>query len=361
MRFGITGLPKTGKTTLFNLLCGAEIATDKFAATLEEVHRGVAHVPDERLARLASVEGATELIETTIEFLDFGGLSIGSERESKLIGDLRIVDAVVQVVRAFEDDELPHPEGSIDPARDAAAAEADMIVNDLIVVENRLPRVEATLVKARTDELQFEKEILEKVKELLEAEIPLRQAELSPDEKKKIRGFGLLTAKPLLIALNVGEGDAAELDSTPARCGMEGFVAKPSVGVCPLSLKLELEIARLDPGDRAEFLADLGIERLGAERLLRSAYALLGLITFFTGNDKESRAWPLRRGRTALDAAATVHTDIARGFIRAEVIRLDDLVDAASWAEARKRGTLRLEGRDYVVQDGDVINVRFNV
>ena len=361
MRFGITGLPKTGKTTLFNLLCGAELDTGKFAATKEEVHVGVAHVPEPRLERLAAFEKSPKKVAATIDFLDFAGLGIGTERESKLIGDLRTVDAIVHVVRAFEDPELPHPAGSIDPARDAASAEVDMIVNDLIVVENRLPRLEATIAKAKTDELLHEKQVLEQIKAYLEEERPLRAVDLDEDVRRIIKGYRFLSAKPLLLALNIGEDEASDLDAAPARWKISEFAAKPGVGVCPLSLKLELEIARLDPGDREEFLKELGIENLGAERLLHSAYSLLGLITFFTGNEKEARAWPLRAGSTALDAAGTVHTDIARGFIRAEVIALDDLLAAGSWAEARKRGTLRLEGRDYIVQDGDVVNVRFNI
>jgi len=361
MRFGITGLPKCGKTTLFNLLCGAELDTSKFAATKEEVHRGVAHVPDPRIERLAAIENPQRKVEASIEFLDFAGLSIGAERESKLIGDLRIVDAIVHVVRAFSDPELPHPAGSIDPARDAASAEADMILNDLIVVENRLPRLEATIAKARTDELVREKELLVQVKAHLEAETPLREAGLGDEEKRLIRGYGFLSAKPLLIALNLGDDEVSALELAPERWRMNEFAAKTGVGVCPLSLQLELEIARLDAADRNEFLAELGIKHLGTERLLRSAFSLLGLITFFTGNEKEVRAWQLPEGGTAVDAAGTVHSDMARGFIRAEVIALDDLCEAGSWAEARKRGTLRLEGRDYVVQDGDVINIRFNI
>ena len=361
MKFGITGLPKTGKTTLFNLLCGADLDTGKFAATREEVHVGVVHVPEPRLDRLAAFEKSPKKVEAAIEFLDFAGLAIGADKESKLIGDLRIVDATVLVVRAFEDPELPHPAGSIDPPRDAAAAEADMIVNDLIVVENRLPRLEATIAKAGTDELVREKQVLEQIKAHLDAERPLRAAGLGEEAMHIIKGYGFLSAKPLLIALNIGDNEASDLDAAPERWKISEFAARPRVGVCPLSLQLEFEIASLDPADREEFLQELGIQDLGAERLLHSAYSLLGLITFFTGNEKEARAWPLPQGGTALDAAATVHTDLARGFIRAEVIALDDLVAANSWTVARKQGTLRLEGRDYIVQDGDVVNVRFNV
>jgi GTP-binding protein YchF len=361
MRFGITGLPKTGKTTLFNLLCGAELDTSKFAATREEVHVGVGHVPEPRLKRLAMFEKSVKLVEASIEFLDFAGLGFGAEKESKLIGDLRTVDALIHVVRAFEDPELPHPAGSIDPARDVAAAEADMIVNDLIVVENRLPRLEGTLAKARTDDLAREKQVLEKVKAALESETPLREAGLDEEEAKVIKGFRFLSAKPLLLALNLGEDEASDLEAAPVRWKMTGFAEKPGIGTCPLSLALELEVARLDPADRSEFMRELGLKNPGSERLLHSAYSLLNLITFFTGNEKEARAWPLAKGASALEAAATVHTDIARGFIRAEVIPLDDLVSAGSWAEARKLGALRLEGKEYLVQDGDVINIRFNV
>jgi GTP-binding protein YchF len=361
MRFGITGLAKSGKTTLFNLLCGTEHDTGKFAATIEEVHRGVAHVPEPRLPRVADLIGAPKHVPATIDFLDFAGLSLGAEKESKLLGDLRTVDAIVHVVRAFEDPELPHPAGSIDPGRDAAAQETEMVLNDLIVVENRLPRLEAHIAKARSDELLHEKEVLLKVKSSLEADRPLREQNFDPEELKLIRGYGFLSAKPLLIALNVGEDEIGEMASAAGRWHLGRFAEKRLVAVSPLSAKLEMEIGLLADADRAEFMNGIGLEKLGSERLLRDAYRLLGLITFFTGNEKEARAWPLRRGSSALEAAATVHTDMARGFIRAEVIHYEDFLAAGSFSKARELGTLHVEGRDYVVCDGDIINIRFNV
>lgn len=361
MKIGITGLPKSGKTTLFNLLCGTDYETGKFAATIEQVHRGVAHVPELRLARLAPVENAPKTVEVAVEFLDFAGLSLGAERESKLIGDLRTVDAIVHVIRAFDDPEMPHPAGEVNPSRDASSHEADMIVNDLIVVENRLPRLETTIMKARTDELVREKEVLDRVKACLEDERPLREMDISGEDLRLIKGYGFLSAKPLLLALNIDEDEVGDFDAAIARWGMAAFAEKKRVDVCPMSLQLELEISRLDPGDLEDFLRDLGINELCSDRFLHFAFSLLGLITFFTVNNKEARAWPLAAGSTAIEAAGTVHSDMAKGFIRAEVISLDDIVKAGSWAEARKGGILRLEGRDYVVQEGDVVNIRFNI
>ncbi len=369
MKFAITGLAKSGKTTLFNLLTGSELETGKFAATREEVHHGVAHVPEPRLERLAEIFGCAEKHEATVEFLDFAGLSLGGERESKLLGDLRTVDAVVHVLRAFDDPELPHPhpDGSVDPARDAAAQESEMILNDLIVVENRLERLASQIARARSEELVREQELVERVKGALEAERPLRGEEFSAEEETILRGYGFLSAKPLLLALNVGEDEASDLESAPERWwkggggGLEQLSQQPRVRACALSAQLELEISRLEPEDRGEFLRELGIGDLGRERLLRAAYDLLGLISFFTGTEKETRAWALAEGGSALEAAGTVHSDMARGFIRAEVIAFGDLDDAGSFAEARKLGTLRVESRDYVVRDGEVILVRFNV
>lgn len=361
MKFGITGLPKSGKTTLFNLLTGSDIDTGKFAATKEEVHRGIAHVSEPRLNKLADVFGASRKVEVALEFLDFGGLSLGADRESKLLGDLRTVDAIVHVLRAFEDPEIPHPAGSMDPARDAFAQEAEMIINDLIVIENRLPRLESQISKARTDELIHEKEVLDRIKEYLEQDHPLRELSLPAEDELVIKGYGFLSAKPLLLALNVGDDELGALDMTPARWKLEDFAKGQAVDVCPVSLELELEIDRLNHDDKAEFLKELGIETVGPERLAQTAYRLLNLITFFTGNEKETRAWALRRGSTALEAAGTIHTDMARGFIRAEVIPYEKLIEAGSFTEARSSGTLRVESRDYIIQDGEVVNIRFNV
>ena len=361
MRFGITGLVKSGKTTVFNLLTGSAHETGKFVATLEEVHRGVAHVSEPRLDHVARIFGAPRQVPVAIEFLDFAGLSLGAEKESKLLGDLRTVDALVHILRAFDDPELPHPAGSIEPARDAAAQEAEMIINDLIVVENRLPRLEVQIIKAGTDELVREKEVLVKVKQTLEQNRPIRELELSDEESLLIKGYGFLSAKPLLLVLNVGETETNALDTAPNRWNLQTFLRKRNVGISTLCAGLEYEISRLDEEDREEFSRELGLTAPGAERLIKDAYRLLGMITFFTGNEKEARAWALPEGETAVQAAGIVHTDMARGFIRAEVIHFDNFCAAGSFARARELGTLHVEGRDYSVLDGDVINIRFNL
>ena len=362
MKFGITGLPKTGKTTVFNLLTGSNCDTSKFSASVEDIHRGVAKVPDERLDKLADLFKSKKKVPVGLDLMDFAGLALGSERESKLVGDLRTIDAIIHVLRAFEDEELPHASGEINPLDDATNFLSELIINDLMVVEAKLERVTAQLGKVKTDEAIKEKALFEKVKEHLENETPLRDVEFDPNEEIMLRGYGLLSMKPLLFALNIGEDDASELDKTIEKYNLSELAADDNMEICPLCAQIEEEISKLDDDEEKEmFMTDLGLTELGSTRLMQTAYRLLNLITFFTGSEIDAHAWTIPAGSNAVKAAGAIHSDIARGFIRAEVIKYDDLIEAGSVAEVKNKGAFRLEGKEYEVQDGDYIVVRFNV
>jgi GTP-binding protein YchF len=361
MIFGITGLAKTGKTTMFNLLTGSELETGKFTASLEEVHRALAHIPDDRVERLAGLMGSKKTVYAGIDFMDFAGLSLGGERESKLVGELRTIDALVHSVRAFEDDEIPHSAGKIDPRRDAANFLSELIINDQVVAENRMEKIESMMGKAKTDDLVREKALIERVIETLESSTPLREMKLDSSEEFALRGFGFLSLKPLLFALNVSEDMVDDLDNAVEKWDLAEIATMPGVKVCPVCAKIEEELCRLEDDERSMFMEDLGLTDLACDRLMKAAFRLLDFITFYTATEKETRAWTLCQGCNALKAAETIHTDIARGFIRAEVANADALLEAGSLAEARNRGLLHLEGKEYIVKDRDYIHIRFNV
>lgn len=361
MKFGITGLPKTGKTTVFNLLTGSNHDTSKFSASMEDIHRGVAKVPDERLDKLAELFKSKKKVPVGLDLMDFAGLSLGSERESKLVGDLRTIDAIIHVLRAFEDDELPHASGDINPLTDANNFLSELIINDLMVAESKLERIIAQLGKVKSDEGLKEKELFLKVKEHLENDTPLRDVEFDSADAITLRGYGFLSMKPLLFALNIGEDDAGELSDSIEKWNLSEMAADDNIEICPLCAQIEEEISKLDEEEREMFMADLELTELGSVRLMQTAYRLLSLITFFTGSEIDAHAWTIPYGSNAVKAAGAIHSDIARGFIRAEVIKFDDLIEAGSVAEVKNKGTFRLEGKEYVVEDGDYIVVRFNV
>ncbi len=357
MKIGLIGLPKSGKTTLFNLLTGASVATSRYDTGRAELHTGVARVPDPRVDRLTAIFKPRKTTPATFEVVDLAGIAKG-ERGGLETKEFRSADALLHVVRAFADPALGEP----DPTRDAADLETELILADLEVVERRLERLEASLKKRRTDAEAKEQEILLRLKGELERETPLRAVGLDTDEARAVRGFTFLSQKPILHCLNVDEKQAAEGDRAVERAGLAALAGRPHVRVAWVSAVIEAEVARLDGAEQAAFLADLGLGEPALSRLLRECFALLGLISFFTVGDDEVRAWPIPRGTRAQDAAGTVHTDIARGFIRAEVTAYDELVAVeGSWAEIRARGQLRLEGKDYPVRDGEICHFRFNV
>ncbi len=354
MEFGILGLELSGKTTLFSLLTGhaADAAPHK-----REAHVGVAHVPDPRLDRLTEMFKPKKHTPATVKFVDVPGVVKGGAQSLNL-PELRQMDGLAVVVRGFSSDAVPHPEGSVDPARDLELLETEMLLADLSVVTNRLERVERDLAKKKTPELAAEKEVLVRFKAALEKGEALRGLPVSPDDEKFVKGFGLLTRKPLLVILNAGEGDAGDLTGALARTGFDRWKGRPHVAFSAVSAPIEQEIAAMSPEDQAEFLQGLGLPDRALDRLLHAAYDLLGLMSFLTAGEDECRAWSIPKGTHAVKAAGAIHSDFEKHFIRAEVVPFDKLVEAGSLANCRTHGTLRLEGKDYVVKDGDVINFR---
>jgi GTP-binding protein YchF len=353
MQVGILGFAKAGKTTLFNLLTRSSQQTDKYA-TSKKTHVAVAQVPDQRLVRLRDLFEPKRFIPATVTYVDIPGVKKGESAESLDLPALREVDALVHVVRAFEDPELLHPEGSIDAARDVGNLDLELILADHDLVSRRLERLEKSRKRGLSPEEERELELLEKtILPALDSETPLRDVELEPEEEKRLRGFQLLSAKPMLIALNVDEG---QLGSPP-----EVSPSGAAVSTIVVSAPIEAEVSTLSEEEQAEFLEDLGLTEPSVDRILRVSYELLGLASFFTVGDDEVRAWTIRQGTAAKAAAGEIHSDLERGFIRAEVVRWDALLEHKTMAACREAGILRLEGKEYITQDGDVMHIRSGV
>jgi ribosome-binding ATPase len=357
MKIGLIGLPKSGKTTLFNLLTGANVQTSRYDTGRAELHTGVARVPDDRVDRLSALFNPKKTTYATFEVVDLAGIAKG-ERGGLEAKEFRNADALLHVVRAFAGDAQSAP----DPKRDIADLDTELILADLDVVDRRLERLDASIKKRRTDVEVKEQEILRQLKEQLESETPLRAAGLSDDDAKAIRGFTFLSEKPILHCLNLDEKSIADGDRVVERYGLAAIAQQPATRIAWASAVIEAEVAQLAGEEQQAFLADLGLAEPAIRRLLRECFALLGLVSFFTVGDDEVRAWPIRAGTRAQDGAGTVHSDIARGFIRAEVTSYDDLVAAkGEFADVRAKGQLRLEGKDYRVRDGEICHFRFNV
>ena len=357
MEFGILGLELSGKTTLFSLLTGHDPAA---VHGKPGAHVGIAQVPDPRLDRLSALFAPRKHTPATVRFVDIPGIVKGGSA-SLNVPELRTMDGLAVVVRSFASDAVPHPEGDLGPARDLELVETELLLADLAVAESRLERLARDLARRKAPELETERDALERCHTALEAGTPLRRIGLTADERRVLKGFTFLTAKPMLVILNAGEGEAGDLAGAVERAGLAGVHAQPGVAASAVCASIEQEIARLAPEDQAAFLADLGLPDRALDRLLRAAYALLGLVSFFTAGEDECRAWSIPAGTTAVKAAGVIHSDFERGFIRAEIVPWQELLDAGSFAACRPRGTLRLEGKEYVVQDGDVITFRFNV
>lgn len=361
LRAGLVGFPATGKTTLFQLL--TSVRDSPRPGQKADANVGVSRVPDDRLDRLTALFSPRKRTPATVELADLAAARAGGAESLLDVAPFRNADALLHVLRLFRDEAVPHPKGSIDPARDARAMEEEMILADLGVAERRLERLDKDLKKSASADLKQEQQILLRCRAALEEGRPLRALNLTVDEAKRVRGFQFLTAKPMLMVLNIDEADVARADSGsagPSDTGGHGDLtqgaATRQVVVCA---KIELEIAQLDPADAAAFMADLGLSESGLDRVIRASYDLLGYISFFTVGEDECRAWSVPRGTPAQAAAGEIHSDIARGFIRAEVARVEHLLARGSIAACRDYGELRLEGKDYLVQDGDVINFRF--
>ena len=353
----LIGLPSTGKSTLFQLMTSAKDAPRGKGDTAI----GISKVPDARLDRLTTLFNPKKRVPATIEFTDIVAPGRSGAAALVDVAGYKNADALVHVVRAFRDPAVPHPAGSVDPGRDAQAMEDELILADLGVVERRLERMDKELKKNRSPELEKERALLVRCKDALENGQPLRALGLAGEDLRRLRGFQLLSAKPLLIVINLDEADAgaaASVTGAAERTGMLAFISREGTRAVPVCARIELEIASLEPADAAAFLADMGLAESGLDRVIRASYDLLGYMSFFTVGEDECRAWSIRRGTIALDAAGEIHSDISRGFIRAEVVAYDAFIARGSMQACRDHGELRLEGKEYVVQDGDIINFR---
>lgn len=362
MDLGIVGLAQSGKTTLFDALTRGHAHTSGFGSLEPSI--GVLKVPDERLDKMSALLKARKITHLEVRFLDFpGSLSLrGEATPAAYIASLAQCDALVHVVRAFRDDSVAHPEGSVDPKRDIANVDLELVFGDMAALERRTGKLDIEVRSARAGEREGGERalaLLARLRAALEGEQPLRAQELSPEERRMISGYQLLTIKPLIVIVNIDESDITRISEIESELGEQ--YAGQGVKVAAICAKLERELIDLSDADAAEFRTDLGLVEGGLDRVVQLSQQALGLITFFTVGEQEGRAWTVPAGATIFEAAGKIHTDIQRGFIRAEVIGWQDLLDCGSYAEARKRGLLRTEGKTYVTQDGDTIHVLFNV
>jgi GTP-binding protein YchF len=353
LKIGIIGLPQSGKTTLFQLLTNVEAKANLRANT------GIARVMDPRIAELSKIFQPKKTTYATIEMVDVAGLTAGQNKKgNELLNAIRDVDAVVQVLRAFRSDIVPTADGRIEPMRDLTQIQSELILADWSLLETRLERLEKERVKNKN--YAQEKAVLTKCREALEADVPLWTVDFTEDEDKLIRGYDFLTRKPLLLVVNVDEEQMQE-DDFPQKAELEAWAEERHIPIIVVSAQIEVEISQLDEEDKELFMADLGISESGIERLSRAVYAHLGLISYFTVGSDEVRAWTITEGTNAKEAAGKIHSDIERGFIRAEVVSYEDFIALGSIAKVKEKGLFRLEGKEYIVQDGDIISFRFNV
>jgi ribosome-binding ATPase len=356
MKCGIIGLPQVGKTSLFKILTKLTVSAH---ANPREAHLGMAKVPDDRLDRLAAQYNPKKLTHATVEYVDVAAIGQEALKETAFLTNLRTVDALAHVLRAFDDPSIPHV-GEINPLRDAKSVDFDLIVSDLGQVEKRLERLEKDLKKMKNPELERENDLIQRCKAHLEKELPLREMEIGAEDEKRIRGFMFLSQKPVLYVLNVNESTTLgdDLENAAAKHGLTEIASRKNAGATAICGKVEAELAEMSDEEAQEFLSSYGLKESGLTRLIRKTYELLGVISFFTIGEDECRAWTVPRGSRAQAAAGAIHSDLEKHFIRAETIHWDKLLEAGSEANARAKGLLRLEGKDYIVHDGDVLHIR---
>lgn len=365
LRAGIVGLPNVGKSTLFNALTAqsSALAANYPFATIEP-NVGVVSVPDERLEPLARLVKTEKIVPATVEFLDIAGLVRGASKGEGLgnqfLANIRETDTVVQVVRCFEDENIVHVEGAVDPLRDIETIQIELALADLATVERRREKAQKNL-KSGDKIARQELDVLDKLQPALEQGRSARTVTLTDDEKAVARNFFLLTTKPTIYAANVEESALADLENNAMVNAVREIAAKEAAECVVICAQLEADLVALPPEERVDYLQSLNVETSGVDQLIKSAYHLLGLMSFLTAGEKEVRAWTIPQGTRAQTAAGTIHSDIERGFIRAEIVSYDELIAAGSYATAREKGLLRLEGKDYIMQEGDVVHFRFNV
>jgi ribosome-binding ATPase len=356
MKLGIIGLPQSGKTTVFNALTRGNQPTAVSGGRFD-VHQAVVDVPDERVDQLSALFKPRKTTYAKVTYADIAGLDTGGGKSGfsgPLLNQLAQMDGLIHIVRCFENPSVPHPSGSVNPERDLAAVDSELLLNDLIMVERKLERLDEEKRKGGGREkaiIEREISLFQRLHATLSQEIPLRGMELNEEERKLLSGFGFLTQKPVLVVFNLAE------DSEPPQIVYD----PPRSRTVMLQGKLEMELAQLSPEDAEMFMQDYGIQELSLSKVIRLSYSLLELLSFFTVGEDEVRAWTVPQGATALEAAAAIHTDLAKGFIRAEVVENDILIELGGLAEARGRGKLRLEGKEYLVKDGEIIHIRFNL
>ena len=364
MKLGIVGLPNVGKSTLFNAITKAGAQSANYPFCTIEPNVGIVDVPDKRLDVLAKMYDPEKITPAFIEFVDIAGLVKGASRGeglgNKFLSHIREVDAIIHVVRCFDDTEIVHVDGSVDPVRDIETINLELIFADLETVDKRFERL-GKLLKTGEKKYAQEAEVLKRLKETLEAGKPARSLELSDDEAELIRDMSLLTQKKVIYAANMSEDGIADAENNEYLKRVREFAAAENSSVLPISARIEEEISTLDDDEREMFLSEMGLEASGLDRLVEKSYDLLGLISYLTAGPKEVRAWTIKKGTRAPQAAGKIHSDFEKGFIRAEVVSYDDLLEGGSQLAAKEKGLVRSEGKEYVMQDGDVVVFRFNV
>jgi ribosome-binding ATPase len=357
LRIAIVGLAEVGKTTLFHILTRAHSGVATPSKT--ETHVGVVPVPDPRLDRLSAMYHPRKTVHASIEYLDAPGSVIELVRSgSRAASSIREVDALAHVVRAFQNDAVPPPGGQVNPKGDLETTDLELVLSDLAVAEKRIERLAKDVKRQKNPSLEHELEVVGKCKSALEKQTPLREIDFSPEERKLIRGFTFLSIKPMVYVLNLDESDAARAGAAEEFAAQMGLARRPRTAVTAVCGRVEAELAELTDAEAVEFMESYGLKESALARFIRTGYRLLDLISFFTVGEDECRAWTIRAGSTALDAAGEIHTDIQKGFIRAEVVSYDDLVAAGSLPETKARGQFKLEGKEYVVHDGEVVHFR---